>query len=318
MERFDSGLLLTSSDAAGLLGVHSSTVKRWCNEGALEFHTTEGGHRRLFLRDVTGFARERGIETILTPFHPYEAHVWVALRGVLEDGSFRALHSLALGWVHRGHVGRVGRLYDVLARLPGVGLCTFCDEGLRGLLSRVGEAWQAGQLRVGEEHMVSQALLETLIRLRTDRREEQARQDDVLHGAPVAVVGTLEGNLHHMGSMCIRILLESMGWKVHYLGPDVPLEDFAVVQRGREADLVCISLTPPAAPGDVRRAVDTLERFYDASRPYSLAFGGSVDGVMTPELLAGPFRDVAVFSGCHEFRDAVKNGFVPVMQEVVA
>lgn len=316
VERSDSDLVLTSSEAAELLGVHASTVKRWCNEGALGFHTTAGGHRRFSLQDVVDLAASREIETILTPFHPYESHVWKALKDVRERGSFRAFHSLALGWVHRGHVGRVGRLYDALARVPEVGLCTFCDEGVRGLMSEVGNAWEAGRLRVGEEHLVSQILLETLIRLRTERREGQPLSDTA-EGMPVAVVGTLEGNLHHMGSMCVRILLEAMGWKVHYLGPDVPLEDFAVVQRGREADLLCISLTPPATAGDVRRAVQTLTRFYDPSRPYALAFGGQVFGEVPPELLEGPFRASGVFSGCHEFQKAVRNEFAPMAQEVL-
>ncbi len=316
MEGSDSDLVLTSSEAAELLGVHTSTVKRWCNEGVLGFHTTEGGHRRLSLGAVVELAGARGIETVLTPFHPYEGHVWMALKDVRDKGSFRALHSLALGWVHRGHVGRVGLLYDALARVPDVGLCTFCDQGVRGLMSEVGNAWQAGRLRVGEEHLVSQVLLETLIRLRTERREGQPLSDTG-DGMPVAVVGTLEGNLHHMGSMCVRILLEAMGWKVHYLGPDVPLEDFAVVQRGREADLLCISLTPPATAGDVRRALDTLARFYDRSRPYALAFGGQVMGEVPPELLEGPFRAVGVFSGCDAFQKAVRNEFAPLAQEVL-
>ncbi len=318
MERSNSELVLTSSEAAELLGVHASTVKRWCNEGALAFHTTEGGHRRLPLRDVVQLARDREIQTILSPFHPYEPHVWVALRDVREEGSFKALHSLALGWVHRGHVGRVGRLYDALARVPEVGLCSFCDQGVRGLMKAVGNDWQAGQLRVGEEHLVSQALLETLVRIRTERREVQILRDDAPDGAPVAVVGTLEGNLHHMGSMCVRILLEAMGWKVHYLGPDVPLEDFAVVQRGRQANLLCISLTPPASAGDIRRGVETLTRFYDASRPYALAFGGEVEGEVRPDLLVGPFENVGVFSGCREFQSAMKSGFTPTVREVVA
>lgn len=306
MERFDTDLTLTSTEAADLLGVHASTVKRWSNEGALTFDTTEGGHRRFALGSVTDFARGRDIQTVLTVFHPYEAHVWSVLRD-LQDGDFASLHALSMGWIHRGQMRRLSLLFDAVVRHPAVDLCTFCDEAVHGVMQRVGDAWQAGRLRVGEEHMVSQAILETLIKLRADRVDDTP--EDRWTEAPVAVVGTLEGNLHHMGSMCVRILLEALGWRVHYLGPDVPLEDFAVVQRGREADLVCISLTPPAATGDVARAVDTLGRFYDAGRPYALAFGGAVPGGIGEEMLQGPFSACGVFSSCRGFREALGGAF---------
>ena len=166
------------------------------------------------------------------------------------------------------------------------------DEHARELQSRLGKL-------NAQRKEVFGAIESTLLRAERITDTPEDTWDD----APVAVVGTLEGNQHHMGSMCVRILLEALGWKVHYLGPDVPLEDFAVVQRGREADLVCISLTPPATGGDVARAVDTLGRFYDRSRPYALAFGGALPPGVDEELLDGPFADCDIFSSCRGFRE---------------
>lgn len=293
MDRFTSSLTLTSSETAELLQVHPSTVKRWCNDGELISEKTAGGHRRLNLGDVMAFARSRDIATVLTPFDPYEPHVWAALQEVRQDGSFGRLHALAMSWVSRGQIRRLGLLYDALARDASVGLCRFCDDGVRDLMVRVGEAWARGQLRVGEEHLVSQAMYEVLVKLRSDQRDQMT---PALNGSdrPVAVVGTMEGNQHHLGSMCVRILLENRGWEVFYLGPDVPIEDFGVVQRGRSADLVCISLTPPAAAGDVARAVRVLEGLYDPTQPYALALGGEVRGDVDRALLVGPFRDLEI------------------------
>ena len=308
MERFNSSLTLTSSEAAELLAVHPSTVKRWCNEGDLQSEKTEGGHRRLRLGDVMDFARKRAIDNVLMPFEPYEPHVWSALREIREEGSFRRFHSLAMGWVHRGDLRRLARLYDALARDPSVRLCQVCDLGIRGLMQRVGEEWAAGRLRVGEEHLVSQVMVEVLLNLRVDDREKMDRRRN---GAarPVAVVGTLEGNFHHLGSLCVRLLLERLGWEVYYLGPDVPIEDFGVIQRGREASLVCLSLTPPAAAGDVARAIRILGGSYDRSRPYALAFGGQVQGAVDDSILQGPFVGSEVFPSCESLRMAIESGF---------
>ena len=58
-------LLLTSSKVADLLGVHPSTVKRWCDDGTLESRRTGGGHRRIRLNDALDTARVQGITTFL-------------------------------------------------------------------------------------------------------------------------------------------------------------------------------------------------------------------------------------------------------------
>lgn len=307
MERFNPDLTLTTSETADLLDVHPSTVKRWCNDGDLVSDKTQGGHRRIHLEEAVAFARERGIATVLSPFHPYEPHVWTALKAVREEGAYQRLHTLAMGWIIRGNVRRVIHLFDALAREPSVPFCSFCDEGVRGLMRLVGEAWSQGRLRVGEEHLVSQAMTEVLLKVRVDR--DDARFVAGVDERPVAVVGTLEGNHHHLGSMCVRVLLERMGWNVFYMGPDVPIEDFGVMQQGRGASLVCISLTPPAAAGDVARAVRVLDQFYDPGHPYALAFGGSIDGTVDPELLAGSFANAGVFGSCEEFASGVQAGF---------
>ena len=94
MEQVPDGVALTSSEAAALLDVHTSTVKRWCNDGELESELTPGGHRRISIHAATTFARDRGIGTILVPFHPYEPQVWTVLRAITEDGSFKELTTL--------------------------------------------------------------------------------------------------------------------------------------------------------------------------------------------------------------------------------
>lgn len=308
MERFNPELTLTSSEVAELLSVHASTVKRWCNDGEIVSEKTSGGHRRVHLEDALAFSRQRGIPTVLAPFHPYEPHVWTALREVREEGSFRRFHSLAMGWVVRGQVRRLAALYDALARDASVPLCRFCDEGVRGLMEKVGQAWAEGRLRVAEEHMVTQAMTEVLLKLRSEGAEARAREE-WNERPPVAVVGTVEGNQHNLGSLCVRLLLERLGWDVFYLGADVPVEDFAVVQRDRGAALVSVSLPPLAQAGDVARAVGVLGEFFDPAHPYALALGGSLSQGMDPAVLAGPFTDARCFGSCASLREALEAGF---------
>lgn len=111
-----------------------------------------------------------------------------------------------------------------------------------------------------------------------------------------------------MGSMCARILLEKRGWDVYYLGADVPVEDFAALQKSRKADLVCVSFSPPATGADMRRCVRILSEFYDARSPYSLALGGDVGELVTfdgDELL----ERIATFGAIGDLSEALVAGF---------
>jgi excisionase family DNA binding protein len=331
MDRIERRSELTSTEAASLLAVHPSTVKRWCNDGELPSELTPGGHRRIPIDAAVGFARDRGIETVLTPFHPYEPHVWTAFQSIASEGSFKTLHALALQWTRRGDFERLEQLYLALGRADFLTFCDFCDQAIRGLLAEVGDQWQKGRMRVGDEHMVTEALASALQVLRREWLEERrsggapaatngssngtrvaslpaSGVPAAKPGQPVAVVGTMEGNLHAIGALCVRILLERMGWLVLYPGTDVPVEDFGIIQMSREADLICISLPPGGSLGDVSRCLTTLAARYDRARPFSVAFGGSTTLSLEGQIEEGPFRSVAFYQECTSLREALEQG----------
>lgn len=305
-----SRIELTSTETASLLDVHPSTVKRWCNDGDLPFQQTPGGHRRIRVDRAVDFARDRGIRTILSPFHPFEPHVWTALRDV-EDGSYGALHALALQWARRGEFERLEQLYLALGREKVVSFDDFCDRAVRGLMGAIGDEWQNGKLRVGDEHMVSQAITGALVGLRREWLDAPSEVDGngaAPAGQPVAVVGTIEGNHHQIGALCIRLALERAGWKVFYPGADVPPEDFAVIQMSREASLVCISLPPAGTIGDVSRTLEILTEFYDRARPYSVVFGGASYLGLEGNVQNGPFESVQFLQECRTLTEALDAG----------
>lgn len=50
---------LSLSQAADLLGIHSTTLRRWADGGQIAFMLTPGGHRRFALSDLNQFAAGR-------------------------------------------------------------------------------------------------------------------------------------------------------------------------------------------------------------------------------------------------------------------
>lgn len=53
--------LLSIREAAGRLGVTSSTLQRWTDGGGVPFYRTLGGHRRFCPDALRTFARARGL-----------------------------------------------------------------------------------------------------------------------------------------------------------------------------------------------------------------------------------------------------------------
>ncbi len=59
MELSNDETWLTLSEAAELLNVHPTTLRRWANSGDIPTLVTPGGHRRFAATDLARFARER-------------------------------------------------------------------------------------------------------------------------------------------------------------------------------------------------------------------------------------------------------------------
>jgi cobalamin-dependent methionine synthase I len=113
----------------------------------------------------------------------------------------------------------------------------------------------------------------------------------------------MEGDYHDLGAQAARAVLELEGWKVYYLGPNVPVEDFAAVQQAQVADLVCISFSTKNTLPDVQRAVRVLGEFYRPGAPYALALGGGLEGVSAEKLGKSPFDAISFSRSAAEFQE---------------
>jgi len=58
----DRERFLLPAEAARMLGVATSTLRRWAEEGKLQSGTTIGGHRRYRESDITRLAQGLGLE----------------------------------------------------------------------------------------------------------------------------------------------------------------------------------------------------------------------------------------------------------------
>ena len=108
-----------------------------------------------------------------------------------------------------------------------------CDV-LGPLLHEIGARWERGELSVAHEHAASSLLRTELGVL--------LRSAQTPLGARIAVAATLPGEQHEFGALLAALLAALRGYRVVYLGTNLPVTDIVRAVREARADLVLVSL----------------------------------------------------------------------------
>lgn len=291
--------LVATREAAAILNVHESSIKRWCNSGQLPASLTRGRHRRISLVDLLHFARSKEIATPLLFFAPVEREVWFAVQQAV-DGDFEAVRLLFLRFLGENE-NEFARRFILLLLDYGISVDLLCDNVFGPVLVEIGDRWCRGLTTVGDEHRMSQIIIDCINSIRW-RRTESSRS------ANVAVVACAPGGSHELGAQMVRMYLEEKGWQVVYLGQNVPVEDVIRQQVNWRASLVCVSIVPPHGSADAAVLIRGLTRLYDPERPFALAVGGG-NVFETGGDEGHPFLDTARFSSLSAFGDWIAETF---------
>ncbi len=295
--------LLTSSQAARLLSVHESSIKRWSGEGLLDFDKTKGGHRRIPLASLLDFARRKDMRSALLEFGPYQEEVGLAALACRERNNFEPFAALVLRLCREGPSQYLALFLQYLRLEMEISLPRLFDSGIGLALKEVGREWQNGKLSVAHEHRYTQRFFDALHFLRLSLPLPS------LPPVGKALVGCAEGCQHEFGALFCRMVLEEMGWEVFYLGQNVPFEELATLQEEQKADLMCISFVSPLSNHDAKRCLKILAALYRTDAPYALCLGGQALQSPALELEAVPFRRLKVAGSVQGFRQWVVSLF---------
>ena len=297
----ESTTLATTRQAAEILGVHESSIKRWNTSKQLSARQTSGGHRRFHVSELLDFARKNRIETPLLSFGKDAEPVWVGLAELRKRNNYSVLIRLVYEWVLKDESKQIVELIVYLLRDERA-IEDIMDHLIAGVLYRIGNSYLNGILTIGDEHSATHVMRDVLIYLKEHLRElgfsRPARKK------PVTIVGCGREEEHEIGALMVRLVLEMNGWRVVYLGLDVPTEEFAKQQIKHEAALVCISMMPPRGPRDVHHIYQLLNQVYNRKHPYRLAFGGgAVKAINDLDLRGKVIPEVRHFKSMKGFAD---------------
>lgn len=109
------------------------------------------------------------------------------------------------------------------------------------LMQRIGDLWCVGSLRVAQEHLAS-----AIVRNFLGNMNGTFEAPDT---APHLIITTPAGQRHEFGALIAVTTAAAQGWRVTYLGPDLPAEEIAATIQQTKARAVALSIIyPPDDP----------------------------------------------------------------------
>lgn len=108
------------------------------------------------------------------------------------------------------------------------------DRFLGPLLHDIGDQWAEGSLRPAHEHLATS----------TVRHWIEGLRPSLGPAGPAShlLVATPRGQLHELGALLVALCAEEVGWRVTYLGPNLPAEEIALAARELTVDAIALSL----------------------------------------------------------------------------
>jgi methanogenic corrinoid protein MtbC1 len=119
------------------------------------------------------------------------------------------------------------------------------ELGIQGLLQRViaplvqatGDLWRAGSIMAAHEHFAT-AVIRTFLGNATKTIAAAA-------SGPMILVATPAGQIKELGAMLAGASAANLGWRVTYLGANLPAAEIAGLARLHQARAVALSLVYP-------------------------------------------------------------------------
>lgn len=162
----------------------------------------------------------------------------------------------------------------VLAAIDeGMELTEVYTEVLLPVQKELGRMWQAGELSIAQEHLVTSTTqtLTAVLSFRTQAPEPRGLK---------ALVAGVSGDVHDTALRAFSNLLESQGWQVICLGCDVPDTEIAAAADYFGVDLMMLSATLPQHLQAVEKTIAAVKQLEDRRIPVmvgGLAYLGTGD-----------------------------------------
>jgi MerR family transcriptional regulator, light-induced transcriptional regulator len=239
-----------SEDAAKILGVNVSTIKRWTEGGMLECIKTAGGHRKFLMSHLASFVEMNKKKNSKVNLFTLESEQDIEISYRILKGDFQYLNNYVL---EQALVCKRDQIQQVLngLYLGQFSLHQIYDLIVTPVLHQIGYLWEEGKLSVLQEHLASQAIRDSITRLQGIIRIPEHNYGKVLCLTP-------SKELHDIPLKMVDHILEARGFTILYSGQLTPIDRIEEVLDIHNPKRLYISSTNLNNREELQNEVDQL------------------------------------------------------------
>jgi len=224
-----------SEEAANILNVNVSTIKRWTQEGKLECEKTIGGHRKFTMQHLANFLRAHKTQISRANLFPIESDTDLEISSRILRGDFDFLIDYVSEQALLCNHDRVQRVLNGLY-IGQVQLHEIYDKLVTPVLHRTGEFWEQGKIGITEEHFASQTIRDCLIQLQGTIQIPAEKR-----GKAFCLV--MSSELHDIALKMVDHILAQKGFTVLFSGQMTPSIKIEKIFNSYQPHQVYISST---------------------------------------------------------------------------
>ncbi len=170
---------------------------------------------------------------------------------------------------------------------------TVCIEVIERVMVAIGDGWHAGTISISQEHAATAFMLLKLSNLIHQARTRSNRG--------LIIVATVPGEQHELGVMMVALFLMRRGWRVVYLGSNLPASELLHTVQRLNPKLVALSAT---IAEHYPKAKHLLEELTKLAKPPIIGYGGAaLSGAEQQQGLPGIFLGYNADQACDKIED---------------
>ena len=120
------------------------------------------------------------------------------------------------------------------------------------VLVKIGDAWYNGEINIATEHFASAYIRGKLLSI--------LQSYPVRRNSGYVLIGGAPSEMHEISGLMMAVMLRSQGYRVEYLGPDVPLEDLVDYASYEHPDLIILTAMMEQAALELRSMQEKLAK----------------------------------------------------------
>lgn len=211
----NKGNYLNSVEAANLLGVNVSTIKRWTDSGKLKCMQTAGGHRKFLMKHINEYLSKHKEDTKKLTVIPYDTSEHRQINHLIQKHNITQLEPMLLNAALKSDRETVYMITTglILAQYP---VYRLFDKLISPVLHQIGDLWEKNTISIAEEHIASEIIRDSILLIQQILVKPEIKS----HKALCFVLGN---DQHDIPLKMAQIVLEQKGLEVFYIGQRTPV-----------------------------------------------------------------------------------------------